>query len=82
MANKLLYCQVKLVKGDPMKKNEGTVDRVFRVIIGLSLLSLIFTGPQTMWGLVGFVPLLTGVIGFCPLYKVFKFDTCPVTSKQ
>ena len=65
-----------------MKTNEGDVDRIFRVIVGLGLLSLVFVGPQTMWGLVGLVPLLTGVIGFCPLYKVFGLDTCTLNIKS
>jgi hypothetical protein len=59
-----------------MKTNEGKADRIFRVLVGLGLLSLVFIGPQTMWGLVGLVPLLTGAIGVCPLYKVFGLDTC------
>jgi len=64
-----------------MKKNEGTADRVLRVVLGLGLLSLVFVGPQTMWGLVGIVPLLTGAVGFCPLYKVFGFNTCPISGR-
>jgi len=64
-----------------MKTNEGKIDRIFRIVIGLILLSLIFIGPQTMWGLIGLVPLGTGLIGFCPLYKVFGFNTCPLTAK-
>lgn len=64
-----------------MKVNEGKVDRILRVVAGLGLLSLAFVGPQTAWGYVGLVPLLTGAIGFCPLYKVFGFDTCPLHSK-
>ena len=62
-----------------MKKNEGTLDRAARVIVGLGLLSLVFVGPQTMWGLVGIVPLLTGAIGFCPLYTVLGINTCAVS---
>ena len=62
-------------------KNEGTADRVIRVVVGLALLSLVVVGPQTMWGLVGLVPLLTGLVGFCPLYKIFGFSTCPLQSK-
>lgn len=64
-----------------MKTNEGKLDRIFRIVVGLLLLSLVFVGPQTMWGLVGLVPLLTGAIGFCPLYKVFGFDTCSLSTK-
>lgn len=65
-----------------MKTNEGKVDRILRVIVGLGLLTLIFVGPQTMWGLVGLVPLLTGVVGFCPVYKVFGLNTCPLNTKN
>lgn len=64
-----------------MKTNEGKLDRIFRVVIGLGLLSLVFIGPQTMWGLIGLVPLLTGMIGFCPLYKVFGLNTCPLAGR-
>lgn len=64
-----------------MKANEGKIDRILRVVVGLGLLSLIFVGPQTMWGLVGIVPLLTGAIGFCPLYRVFGLNTCPLGIK-
>ena len=65
-----------------MKVNEGKADRIFRVVVGLGLLSLVFIGPQTMWGLVGLVPLLTGAIGFCPLYKVVGLSTCPLSAKR
>ena len=50
-----------------MSRNEGTVDRFLRIVFGLALLSLVFIGPKTMWGLVGLVPLLTGLAGYCPL---------------
>lgn len=61
-----------------MNQNEGTVDRVVRVALGLGLLSLTFLGPHTWLGLVGLVPLLTGIVGFCPLYGVLGLRTCPV----
>lgn len=64
-----------------MKPNEGNFDRGLRVLVGLGLLSLVFVGPQTLWGLFGLVPLLTGVMGFCPLYKVFGISTCPMSVK-
>lgn len=65
-----------------MKINEGKVDRILRVVLGVGLLSLIFVGPQTMWGLIGLVPLFTGALGFCPLYKVFGFNTCPIAGSR
>jgi hypothetical protein len=60
-----------------MTRNEGALDRGLRVIVGLALLSLVFIGPKTMWGLVGLVPLLTGLVGYCPLYQMLGFNTCP-----
>jgi hypothetical protein len=56
--------------------NEGTADRVIRVVIGLGLLSLTVLGPHSPWGLVGLVPLATGVVGFCPLYRLVGVNTC------
>ena len=53
-----------------LAKNEGTIDRVLRVVLGVLLLSLTVVGPQTMWGLLGLVPLLTGLVGTCPLYTL------------
>ena len=61
-----------------MPRNEGTIDRALRVILGLVLISLVFVGPQTMWGWVGVVPLLTGLVGFCPLYRLVGINTCPM----
>ncbi len=61
-----------------MTKNEGVIDRVIRVVFGLALLSLVVVGPQSMLGLVGIVPLLTGLVGFCPLYKLVGLNTCPL----
>lgn len=59
-----------------MTRNEGNLDRVVRVVLGLVLLSLVFTGPQTAWGWIGIVPLVTGLVGFCPLYRIFGVSTC------
>jgi hypothetical protein len=57
-------------------KNEGTIDRALRVVVGLAVLSLVFVGPQTAWGWVGLVPLATGLVGFCPLYSILGINTC------
>ena len=56
--------------------NEGAVDRSLRIVAGVALLSLVFIGPKTLWGLVGIVPLTTGVLGTCPLYSVLGIRTC------
>ena len=57
--------------------NEGLADRLIRVAVGLVVLSLAFVGPQTPWGYLGLIPLLTGIVGFCPLYRLAGINTCP-----
>jgi hypothetical protein len=59
-----------------MTANEGALDRAVRVVAGLALLSLTVLGPRSMWGLVGLVPLATGLFGFCPAYALFGINTC------
>ena len=56
--------------------NEGFADRLIRVVVGLVLLSLVFVGPQTPWGWLGLIPLVTGLVGFCPLYRLIGVNTC------
>lgn len=63
-----------------LAKNEGAVDRALRVPVGVGAISLVFVGPQTPWGWLGLVPLLTGLLGTCPLYTLLGMRTCPVTS--
>ncbi len=58
--------------------NENTIERVIRVVVGLALLALVFVGPQSLWGLVGLVPLVTGLVGSCPVYTIFGVSTCRV----
>lgn len=61
-----------------MTRNEGTIDRAIRIVLGLVLISLVFVGPQTPWGWVGVIPLVTGAIGSCPLYSIFGIRTCSI----
>lgn len=60
------------------KTNEGTLDRTLRVIAGLALISLVFVGPQTPFGWIGVVPLITGLVGWCPVYSLLGLNTCPM----
>lgn len=65
-----------------MTLNEGTVDRVIRVALAAVLFFLAFTGAVTgVWawvaGVAGAIALVTGVVGFCPLYAVLGMNTCP-----
>jgi len=64
-----------------LPSNEGTVDRALRVIVGLGLVSLVFVGPQTPWGWIGLLPLITGLIGSCPAYTIFGMSTCSMKGK-
>lgn len=63
-----------------MKMNQSNLDRVIRVVLGVVLLVLGWGGIVTgTWGLIfkilGFIPLVTGLVGWCPLYALFKFKT-------
>jgi Protein of unknown function (DUF2892) len=60
-----------------MKTNEATWDRTLRVLIGVTALAMAFVGPKTPWGFLGVVPILTGLLGHCPLYTVLGVSTCP-----
>ena len=64
-----------------IKPNLGSIDRTIRVLAGIGLLALVFVGPQTPWGFLGLVPLLTGVIGFCPAYCPLGLSTCRVPKR-
>lgn len=57
--------------------NEHPIERVVRVAAGIGLLSIAFVGPKTPLGYLGLVPIVTGLLGSCPLYTIFGFSTCP-----
>jgi len=59
-----------------MLKNIGKCDRALRIVVGVALLALVFVGPKTLWGLIGLVPLITGLAGICPAYAVTGVRTC------
>lgn len=61
--------------------NEHVIERVLRIAVGLALLAIAFVGPKTPWGFLGVVPLLTGLIGSCPLYTLLGVSTCPMQRK-
>lgn len=57
-------------------RNEGNLDRLLRIVAGAAILSLVFVGPKTAWGWLGLVPLVTGLIGYCPAYSLLGIRTC------
>lgn len=58
-----------------MKTNIGTVERVVRIIIGLVVLPLAFVGPRASWAYLGILPLVSGLIGWCPPYALLGIST-------
>lgn len=63
-----------------MKPNVGGIDRIARIVVGLALIAFaLFSGhPYAIWGWVGVVPLLTGVMSRCPAYLPFGIKTCRI----
>jgi hypothetical protein len=62
-----------------MTHNVGNADRALRIVFGLALISLalgFIPGYQSVWGWIGIVPLVTGLIGSCPAYSILGFNTC------
>ena len=61
-----------------MRANVGTTDRFIRIAIGIALLAYAYLGEgQIRWiGLIGVVPILTALVGFCPLYAMLGLKTC------
>ncbi len=64
-----------------MKKNVHPIERIMRVVLGLSFITMAFVGPENKWFLLGIVPLLTGIIGWCPPYQLFGISTCRLGKK-
>jgi hypothetical protein len=58
-----------------MIRNEGIVDRAVRVVVGLGLVVLAFVAPYKWLALVGVVALVTGFVGYCPLYRALGIRT-------
>ncbi len=57
-----------------MKSNVGKTDRIIRIVVGL-LIGAAGVVFKSWWGLVGIIPLFTGIIGFCGLYLPFGIST-------
>ena len=60
-----------------MKQNVGGVDKVLRIVAGLGVLSLLFIlpGDAKWWGLIGIMPLATGLFNFCPAYTLLGLSS-------
>ena len=65
-----------------MKSNVGGIDRALRILVGLALLGLTTTETIGLWGLIGALPLATGLLKFCPLYPLLGMSTCRTEPAQ
>ena len=59
-------------------KNMGSIDRILRIVVGIAVLGAGFYF-NNWWGAIGAVPLITALIGWCPLYTILGIKTCPTT---
>lgn len=63
------------------KNNVGGIDKIARIVVGLALIAGFFLnadGAYRWLYLIGIVPLVTGLMGTCPLYSILGFNTCPM----
>lgn len=63
-------------------KNVGVIDRVARIVVGAALIAGAATGMVGVWAWIGVVPLATGLMGWCPAYRLLGLNTCPASSKD
>ncbi len=64
--------------------NAGTTDRIARSVSGALIIAAGFgVGeiPGCALGIIGLISLITGLVGWCPLYAIFKIDTCNLSKK-
>ncbi|WP_457754237.1 YgaP family membrane protein [Thermococcus sp.] len=62
-----------------MERNEGTLDRILRIVIGIVLLGVwasMNVPYKTVLLIVGLIALVTGLTGFCAIYKLLGINTC------
>jgi hypothetical protein len=67
-----------VIQENIMKANVGELDRVLRIVVGAALIASAVSGYFTPWGYIGLVPLATGLVRFCPAYRLLGLRTCPI----
>ena len=65
-----------------MKTNEGTLDRIVRILAGIALVALTLTGTIGAWGWIGLVLIATGAIGWCGAYTLLGINTCGIKTAK
>ena len=61
-----------------MKTNVGGIDKILRIAVGIALIAMAYMNVVGVWGYIGVVPLLTGLIGWCPVYPLLGISSCPL----
>jgi glyoxylate carboligase len=61
-----------------MTSNVGGIDKILRIVAGAGLIGATAAGLLPAWGYIGIVPLVTGLMGWCPLYPLIGLNTCPM----
>ncbi len=61
-----------------MKVNVGSTDKILRIVAGLVLIALAIMDIGAPWTWIGVVPLVTGLVGWCPAYTLLGMNTCPL----
>lgn len=61
-----------------MKANVGGIDKILRIAVGIALIAMAYMNVVGVWGYIGVVPLLTGLIGWCPVYPLLGISSCPM----
>lgn len=59
-------------------RNVGSVDQIIRLLLGAALIACVFIGPQTPFGWIGIVAIITALFRFCPAYWLLGIKTCAV----
>ncbi len=60
-----------------MTKNVGGIDKILRIVVGIALIVWALAGGP-VWAWIGLLPLATGLMGWCPAYKLIGVNTCPL----
>lgn len=58
------------------KTNVGNLDRMLRILVGVVLVALAITGKIGLWGYIGIVPIITGLLRTCPAYSLLGVNSC------
>jgi hypothetical protein len=61
-----------------MKANVGGIDKILRIAVGIALIVMAYMNVIGVWGYIGVVLLLTGLIGWCPVYPMLGISSCPM----